>query len=131
MMMNVSKMLVRILRKYHTALAWLAVLACLFTWYLDLANHVHACPYCRVERTIIGILGVIALLPKHQSVVLCYMCYLLAFFGADIAGDQVFLSIKAGTFPTLNAMFASLGFIFIGVLTVINHYRYASKHNKS
>ncbi len=113
-----------ILKRYNTLIAFFAIATCLFTWGLDLSTLVEHCPYCRVQRTAIGVLGIIALLPKHKNALLRYSCYLIAFFAADISGDQIFLSIKAGIFPTLDAFLAICAFVFIGILTLMNHRRY-------
>lgn len=102
-----------------------AIMACLITWWMDLSGLVFPCPYCRVQRTMIGLLGFLAILPKHRNGLLRYLSYLLAFFGADISVDQMFLSIKSGAFPTTNAMLAMSAFILMGILTIITHYRFS------
>jgi disulfide bond formation protein DsbB len=118
----------KLLMKYRIAIILIAIIACIFTWYLDLAGLVFKCPYCRVQRTIIGLLAIIGLLPDHKNSLLRYICYLLAFFGADVSGDQIFLSIKVGMFPTINSILASCAFVLIGALTVITHYRFSENN---
>ena len=114
----------RFLKRYHTHIAWLAIASSLLTWGLDFTHVVFQCPYCRVQRTVIGLLGLIALLPQHKNTVLRYSCYLIAFLGADISGDQIFLHVKHGTYLSFSLVLAVGAFVLIGVLTVINHYRF-------
>ena len=114
----------QILKRYHVHIAWLAILSAIFTWGLDLMGFVSECPYCEVQRTIIGVLGVIALLPQHKNTLLRYICYLIAFFGANVSGDQIFLHIKDEIFLSPSLYLAICALILIGALTVINHYRY-------
>jgi hypothetical protein len=105
-----------ILKKCRILLAILAIVACLVTWYLDIADIVIHCPYCRVQRTMIGALGVLLLLPSFFPTAQRIIALVLGFFGADISGDQMFLSIKAGTFPTTNFWIALCALILIILL---------------
>lgn len=113
-----------ILNRYAFYIGIFAIIVCIVTWWMDLSEMVIQCPYCRVQRTMIGFLGILAILPRHRNGILRYLSYLFAFFGANISGDQMFLSIKTGNFPTMNAWLAMGAFILIGVLTIITHYRY-------
>lgn len=112
------------LNQYGVAIGLFAIVCCLVTWGLDLSEMVIQCPYCRVQRTMIGVLGVMAILPKHRNGLLRYAAYSLTFFGADISVDQMFLSIKSGDFPTVNALLAMSAFTILGVLCIVNHHRY-------
>ncbi len=114
----------RILNENAAFIGIFAIATCVVTWGMDLSEMVIQCPYCRVQRTMIGFLGVLAILPKHRNGILRYLAYLLAFSGADISVDQIFLSIKSGNFPTINATLAMSALVFIGMLAIINHYRF-------
>lgn len=103
-------------------LAFIAILACIGTWYMDLQGmvyHCPYCPYCRVQRTMIGLLGLILFLPGRCFPTLQRItAFIIGFFGIDIAGDQMFLSIKAGTFPTINFGFALSAMVLIVLLWI-------------
>ena len=47
-------------------LAIIAIIVCLATWGVDLAQWVYQCPYCRVQRSAIGVIGLILLLPFYH-----------------------------------------------------------------
>jgi len=116
-----EKKLSDLLIQYRLVLALLAVAACIVTWYIDLAGYVLACPYCQVQRTMIGLLGIILLISRQKSLLLKLVSYGFAIFGLDIAGDQMFLSIKNATFPTINFGLSLGAFILIGILTYTIH----------
>lgn len=85
------------------------------TWVLDLSNLVEACIYCRNERTIIGLLAIILLLPKHRFIS-TYLAVTLGFYGAYVAADQIFnnmLDAKIGIFFIL-----AIGALFIITLQI-------------
>jgi disulfide bond formation protein DsbB len=63
---------------------------CILTWALDLNATVYACPYCRVQRTVIGILGLIMLLPNPGHWLARYMGSVLAVLGLSVAASQHF-----------------------------------------
>ncbi len=113
-----------ILKRYRLHIVWLAIGSAVLTWGLDLMGLVHKCPYCEVQRTVIGVLGLIALLPKHKNTLLRYVCYLIAFLGANFSADQILLHIKARIFLSPSLYLAICALILIGILTVMNHYRY-------
>lgn len=70
-------------------LAWFSIVVSLATWGLDIAGLVYACPYCQVQRTMIGLVGVILLLP-WKNIVTDYMSLVLGGFGAYVAALQMF-----------------------------------------
>lgn len=110
-----------LLNQYRLVLALFAILACVGTWYIDLAGHVLACPYCQVQRTMIGLLGIVLLIPRQKSLILRLISYGFAIFGLDIAGDQMFISIKNATFPTINFGLSLGAFMLIGILVYSIH----------
>lgn len=59
---------------------------------MDLLNLVEACVYCRNERTVIGLLGLIMLLPMNQYIT-SYLAVILGFYGAFVAVEQIFSSV--------------------------------------
>ena len=116
----------------HTyAIGIFAVLVCAGTWLLDYTELVYACPYCRVQRTIIGLLGIIILLPLSKSWIGKYIATVLAFFGMTVAALQHFrgwAKVSAGEFKfnqtlmTDPTILSGLSMFFIaGLLFVIIH----------
>jgi hypothetical protein len=99
-------------------LRWLglfSIFLCVSTWALDLAELVHLCVYCRAQRTAIGLVGVIMMLPNPRLWWARYPAVVLCFFGANIACAQIFLvvkSVNAGEpFGALN-LFMATGALF-------------------
>ena len=54
------------LLRHRMIVGLLALLICAATWALDLTQLVYECPFCRAQRTVIGLLGLILLLPWHR-----------------------------------------------------------------
>lgn len=78
-----------------------AIVICVIAWVSELAGMVYICPYCRVQRTVIGLLGIILLLPFARHWIAKYAAVVLGFFGAVVAANQHFMGwkkISAGQF---------------------------------
>ncbi len=67
-----------------------AVIVSLATWGMDLFGIVGPCGYCRAQRSVIGILGIIALLPTVSHWFMQYVSRVLAAFGVVVAATQHF-----------------------------------------
>lgn len=70
-------------------------------WALDFTGLVYECPFCRTQRTVILILGVMLLLPFHGHWLVRYLSALFGFFGAAIGSMQHFggwAAISGGEF---------------------------------
>tara|TARA_R110000868_G_scaffold55460_2_gene172479 strand:- start:18501 stop:18896 length:396 start_codon:yes stop_codon:yes gene_type:complete len=72
----------------------LAVLVCAVTWWIDLSGLVHECVYCRAQRTAIGLVGLVMLLPDPRRWWLRYPALCVGFLGAHVACAQLFLVIR-------------------------------------
>jgi hypothetical protein len=72
----------------------LAILVCIVTWWIDLSGMVHECVYCRTQRTAIGLVGFIMLLPDPRRWWLRYPALCIGFLGAHVASAQLFLVIR-------------------------------------
>lgn len=70
-------------------LAWFSIAVSLITWGLDLAGLVYACPYCQIQRTMIGFVGLILLYPK-KNLVTDYLSLIFCVFGGYVAALQMF-----------------------------------------
>ncbi len=70
-------------------LAWFAIAISVITWGLELAHMVEACPYCQTQRTMMGLAGIVMLLP-WVNIITRYFVLVFAFFGAHVAATQMF-----------------------------------------
>lgn len=68
----------------------LAIGVSLLTWSAELSGLVYVCPYCRTQRTIIGILGLLALLPNPRQWMVRYVATVLGAYGFHVAAEQHF-----------------------------------------
>ncbi|GGZ67427.1 disulfide bond formation protein B [Paraglaciecola chathamensis] len=78
-----------------------AIVISLVAWTSDLSGMVYICPYCRAQRTVIGILGLMLILPAATHWIAKYIGLVIGFFGATVAANQHFMGwkkISAGTF---------------------------------
>ncbi|MDH3241554.1 MAG: hypothetical protein OEO83_12910 [Alphaproteobacteria bacterium] len=82
------------LRANLRLLGALAVLVSLVTWATDLGGWVYACPYCRVQRSAIGVVGLLMLLPDPRMWWIRYGAAAICFLGAHVAAAQIFLVFR-------------------------------------
>jgi len=75
----------------------LSIVISLATWVIDFMGMVEPCIYCRTERSVIGLLGILILLPVIPYISR-YVAFVLGFFGAYVASQQVFLTIMEQSF---------------------------------
>lgn len=68
----------------------LAIFICIAAWAVELADLVYVCPYCRAQRTVIGILGLSLLLPNPRNWINLYLASTLAAFGFYVGAHQHF-----------------------------------------
>lgn len=72
------------------AVGILSITVSLVTWATDLLGIVDPCGYCRVSRSVIGILGALMLLPSASHWLLRYLATTIAALGVVVAGTQHF-----------------------------------------
>lgn len=70
-------------------LGCVAILVSLGAWAVDIYEYTYKCPYCRAQRTVIGLLGLI-MLTGSGHFLFKYIASVLAFFGAGVAMMQHF-----------------------------------------
>ena len=58
---------------------------------MELADAVYICPYCRVQRTVIILLGFIMILPFSAHWIFKYIGLVMGFMGAVVAVNQNFM----------------------------------------
>lgn len=83
---NLPDMLLR----YRFIVGVLAIIVCALTWASDLTGLVYECPYCRAQRTVIGLLGLLLLTPWYSHWFTRYLATIFAVFGLSVAATQHF-----------------------------------------
>jgi hypothetical protein len=116
-------------QRHQRALGIIAIVIGLGAWAMEFAGAVYICPYCRVQRTVIAILGIIMVLPVANHWILKYFASVIGFMGAVVAANQNFMGwakISKGEFAFIEQLYidpfllsgGSL-FIIIGMLWLI------------
>ena len=98
-------------------------------WMLEFAGAVYICPYCRVQRTVIMLLGLLMVLPFAHFWISQYVASVIGFMGAVVAVNQNFMGwmkISKGEFTFADPRYiypfllsAGSLFIIIGQLWLI------------
>ena len=94
------------LHRHFRLIAALAIALSVFTWAVDLAGLVYNCPFCRAQRTVIGLLGLLMLVPDPRHWLVRWLAATLAGFGMVVAVTQHFSHwrrINAGEFKFAEA----------------------------
>ena len=82
------------IRRNVRLLGALAILVSVVTWGIDLAGWVYHCPYCRIQRTAIGLVGILMILPDPRVWWIRYGGAAICFLGANVASAQLFLVFR-------------------------------------
>ncbi|GAA5131709.1 hypothetical protein [Thalassotalea piscium] len=85
-----DKVLLNWLWNNKKTIGLIAITISIITWTLELTDLVYVCPYCRAQRTIIGMLGISLLLPNTRNWINLYFASIIAFFGFFVAAYQHF-----------------------------------------
>ena len=112
-----------------------AIVICGATWAVDLFEVVYQCPFCRAQRTVIGLLGLLLMLPNPAHWITRYLSAVFAVFGLSVGATQHFRGwarIMGGEFEWgeqwyLNSWLLSgfALFIIVGLLLLIWSYQKA------
>lgn len=89
------------LEKNRVVLAIAAIVLSALTWASDLGGWVYECPFCRAQRTVIGLLGLLLLLPVFGHWIVRMTGTGIGVFGLVVGATQHLNSWKkvmAGTF---------------------------------
>ncbi|BBQ13526.1 hypothetical protein [Stenotrophomonas maltophilia] len=81
--------------------AGVAVLVSLLAWAVEWSGMAYVCPYCRAQRTVIGVLGVLTLFARPGSLIVPWLSYTAGGFAFVVAAMQHFNGwkrISAGDF---------------------------------
>lgn len=82
---------IEFLQKHQRALGIVALVIGLGAWAMEFSGAVYVCPYCRIQRTVIALLGVVMLFPEWRSWLVKYVASVIGFFGAVVAVNQNFM----------------------------------------
>lgn len=118
----------------HTkTVALVAIFISIAAWTVELMGLVYVCPYCRTQRTVIGLLGLMMLLPNPGGWIVRYIAAVVAAFGFSVGATQHFggwRRIMAGEFEWgeqwyINSwpLSGAAMFIIMGLLLLIWSYR--------
>jgi len=69
----------------------IAIIIGAVAWGMEFAGTVYICPYCRVQRTVILLLGIIMVLPFARHWTIRYLASVMGFMGAVVAVNQNFM----------------------------------------
>ena len=116
-------------RRHQRALGLIAIFIGAGAWGMEFAGTVYICPYCRVQRTVILLLGLMMVLPFSHHWIMRYVASVISFMGAVVAVNQNFMGwvkISKGEFAFneqlyIDPFLLSAGslFIIIGLLWLI------------
>ena len=91
-------------------------------WGMEFAGTVYICPYCRVQRTVILLLGVIMVLPFSKHWISRYVASVMGFMGAVVAVNQNFMGwvkISKGEFTFNEQLYIDPFLLSTGSLFII------------
>ena len=75
-------------------IGFIAIVICLGAWALEWAGAVYICPYCRVQRTVIGILGLLLILPSSRHWISRFLSGAIGYLGLHVAATQHFFRYR-------------------------------------
>jgi disulfide bond formation protein DsbB len=78
--------------RHQRTLGVIGIVIGLGAWTMEFAGTVYVCPYCRVQRTVILLLGCVMLLPAPQHWIAKYLASVIGFLGAVVAVNQNFMA---------------------------------------
>ena len=89
---------------------------------MEFAGTVYICPYCRVQRTVILLLGIIMVLPIARHWLAQYIAAVIGFLGAVVAVNQNFMGwvkISKGEFAFNEQLYIDPFLLSSGSLFII------------
>jgi disulfide bond formation protein DsbB len=104
------------------ALGSLAIVIGAGAWGMEFSGTVYICPYCRVQRTVILLLGIMMILPFAHHWVMKYFASVIGFLGAVVAVNQNFMGwvkISKGEFAFNEQLYIDPFLLSSGSLFII------------
>ena len=121
--MNVINLLdLNFWRQNQRALGLIAMVIGAGAWAMEFAGTVYICPYCRVQRTVILVLGLIMVLPFSRHWAVRYVASVIGFLGAVVAVNQNFMGwvkISKGEFVFNEQLYIDPFLLSTGSLFII------------
>lgn len=99
-----------------------SIVVSIATWGMDFTQIVGPCIYCRNERTIIGIMGLLLVLPFAGHWTVHFLSRGFAFYGIIVAANQHFRgwsAISEGTFEFIMPVYDNPFLLSAGALFII------------
>ena len=109
-------------QRHQPALGLIAIIIGAGAWGMEFAGTVYICPYCRVQRTVILLLGVIMVLPFSKHWISRYIASIMGFMGAVVAVNQNFMGwvkISKGEFAFNEQLYIDPFLLSTGSLFII------------
>ena len=109
-------------QRHQRALGLIAIIIGAGAWGMEFAGTVYICPYCRVQRTVILLLGVIMVLPFSKHWISRYAASVMGFVGAVVAVNQNFMGwvkISKGEFAFNELLYIDPFLLSAGSLFII------------
>lgn len=106
------------LSRYCQWLGFLTLAISAFTWWLDLSGIVPACIFCRTERTAMGLLGIMMILPHCRYLTVLLTCCFAA-IGLHAVSAHLFLQLKQMTFTWLYTGLATSALLIISAQLIV------------
>ena len=109
-------------QRHQRALGLIAIIIGAGAWGMEFAGTVYICPYCRVQRTVILLLGVIMVLPFSKHWITRYVASVTGFMGAVVAVNQNFMGwvkISKGEFAFNEQLYIDPFLLSAGSLFII------------
>ena len=109
-------------QRHQRALGLIAIIIGAGAWGMEFAGTVYICPYCRVQRTVILLLGVIMVLPFSAHWISRYVASVMGFMGAVVAVNQNFMGwvkISKGEFTFNEQLYIDPFLLSAGSLFII------------
>jgi disulfide bond formation protein DsbB len=109
-------------QRHQLTLGIIAILIGAGAWGMEFAGTVYICPYCRLQRTVILLLGVIMVLPFSTHWISRYVASVMGFMGAVVAVNQNFMGwvkISKGEFAFNEQLYIDPFLLSAGSLFVI------------
>ena len=109
-------------QRHQRMLGIIAIIIGAGAWGMEFAGTVYICPYCRVQRTVILLLGVIMVLPFSKHWISRYAASVMGFMGAVVAVNQNFMGwvkISKGEFVFNEQLYIDPFLLSAGSLFII------------
>jgi len=108
--------------RHQRMLGVVAILIGAGAWGMEFAGTVYICPYCRVQRTVILLLGLVMLLPQPRHWIVRYVASVIGFLGGGGAVNQNFMGwakISKGEFAFNEHLYIDPFLLSTGSLFII------------